>query len=114
MRSHYMNRFTGYTAGLLCTLFFLMAPSFAKSSVRIPQELAGTQQVMKLLGKVNIPRLEQRAQQGAVDILEFKSQLYNQSPMLHPGVTGLSAAGKVSSPAAGYKRQLPHRRRLRH
>jgi hypothetical protein len=108
-----MNRFTAYLAGLLSALFLLMGgPSFAKSSVRIPSELVGTQQVMTLLRKVNVPRTEQRARQGAVDILEFKSQLYNQSPLLRPGVTGFNATGKVSLPVEGHKRPLTRYRRF--
>ncbi len=107
-----MTRFTGYVTGLVVTLFLVTGVGFAKSSVRIPAELAGTQQVMKLLRRVNVPRTEQRAQQGAVDILEFKSQLYTQSPLLRPGVAALNGTAKAPSQPASYKRQIPGHRRF--
>lgn len=107
-----MNRFTGFLAGLLLTLFVLTGLGFARSAVRVPSELAGTQQVMRLLRTVNVPRTEQKARQGAVDIFEFKGQLYNQKPLLRPGVTGLSASGNRSLPVEGHKRALPRYHRF--
>ncbi|WP_303674222.1 hypothetical protein [Vampirovibrio chlorellavorus] len=107
-----MNRLTASLAGLLLTLFVLTGPGFARSTVRIPAELAGTQQVMRLLRTVNVPRTEQKARQGAVDILEFKGQLYNQKPLLRPGVTGLSANGNSPLSVERQKRSLPRYRRF--